>query len=665
MPSKLAVVVVALLLAVPTVIFWLYLVIVKARVSLLCPEECQCGTVGYEVSCYGPSITTVPSIRLTDLRVLWLVGNNITSIERDTFVALTGLEGLRVLNCTLRTIEVGAFNGVPELSELIMWNNELSEIIPGTFENLNNLERIDLGNNRLQHLDSDVFSGLVKLKFINLAGNRLQYLHPNTFIGLPNIRHISLHNNSALQIPTENNFVSSSSLSKLDISYCNVSSLSVQTFTNVSALEWLGLSYNNLRTVDVSILKELPKLSELYLFGNRLQCDCQLKEVWQWCEGHNIRTVSLGEVPQCETPSEVKGMRWGVLEKGECSQGNISYHGDYRSTSYSDNDVESTNSYENDVKDLKQHHVPIYSFPFIFGTLGNIIVIIIIVSNKDMRNVPNMYILNLAVSDIIHLIVLFTEACANIISPTWLRGEFICALLPFSRRLSVGLSAYSVAVLSIHRYRAIVTPLHVHVSAPPTWRVTAATIFGVWFVSALFAVPSAISKYMCQKVVSIRLAYYRHEVTFKLVASCVVPLCVIAFTYIMTALHLMKSSRPISDGKQNPQMNTRRNTARIVLGLTVVFLISYVPFHVFWIYTSYSDKGYFYYEKITDVMVDSVYKFQYLYLISTSFLFVNPCLNPVALFLTSSQFRHHLKRYLTYFCKSKSTPADTSLTKRN
>jgi hypothetical protein len=341
------------------------------------------------------------------------------------------------------------------------------------------------------------------------------------------------------------------------------------------------------------------------------------------------------------------------------------YSGDYRSASYSDSDSDGSNSYKDDVKNLKRYHVTMYIFPFIFGAIGNIIVMIIITSNKDMRTVPNMYILNLAISDIIHLIVLFSEACANRVSHGWLRGEFMCALLPFSRRLSVGLSAYSVAVLSIQRYRAIVNPLQFHVSTPPTWRVTVATICGIWIVATLFAVPSAISKYMCQRTVSIRLAYYQHEVTFKLVASCVVPLCVIAFTYIMTARHLVESSRSISEGTKNHQLNTRINTARVVVGLTVVFLISYVPFHAFWIYTSYFDKGSVYYDRITAAMVDSVFKFQYLYLLSTSFLFLNPCLNPVALFCTSSQFRHHLKRYLTCFRKTRSPQTSIDLPKRS
>jgi hypothetical protein len=102
------------------------------------------------------------------------------------------------------------------------------------------------------------------------------------------------------------------------------------TVANVSALEWLDLSYNNLSSVDINILKALPKLSVLYLDGNPLQCDCQLQEVWRWYQDHNIQTVYKETVPECDIPSEVKGMWWGVLEKGQCLQGNIQYYGDYK-----------------------------------------------------------------------------------------------------------------------------------------------------------------------------------------------------------------------------------------------------------------------------------------------------------------------------------------------
>jgi len=744
MPSRLTVVLVSLLLALPVVIFWLWLVILPARVAKLCPEGCRCDIGGYDVDCDNSSITSVPIINLRDVRLLSISENNMSFFERDSFVSLTHLETLVARNCGLRTIKLGAFNGLTKLTGLYIGHNEISEILPGTFESMNSLEYLDLGSNRLVKFDSGVFSGLDKLKsinlggkklqfrrpdnfswlpkglplnlnkkpglhiqtdskfknshsltlpdviqrifgsinsleyldlrnnrlvnlsrdvfselgkltFINLGGNKLKFLHPDTFSGLRNLEHLYLDNNPGLHIPTDRRFIKSHSLSYLHIARCNVSSVSVATFANVRELEWLDLSYNNLRTVDINIMRALPKLSTLYLYGNPLQCDCQLQKVWQWCEDRNIWTGNV----KCDTPREVKEMWWGVLEKGKCLDGNMTYYGDYNSTHYSYTDTDHNISYEDvyDKKILNFYKLPVYAVPLIFGITSNVIIVLIIICNKDMRTVPNMYILNLATSDIIHLTVIFFEFYTNTAPFKREDDDFMCTFLPFCLRLPVFLSAYSLAVFSFQRYRVTANSFHVRVSPQATWRVTVAAICGVWIVSASFAVPSVLSNYMCQYTSS--MTYYRRVVIFELLASCVLPLCVIAFSHITTARHLVESSPFISEGTENPQLNTRRNTAKIVVGLVLVFLISYVPYNAFWTHFICSDD--FFFSKFNNILDNSENKFQNKYLISTCFLPINSCLNPVALFCTSNPFRQHLKRYLTWFCKRNSPPTDFEL----
>jgi len=745
----------------------------------LCPEECECGVVGYCVECHSLSVNPIPLIHLTDVQELLLQRNNITLLEKDSFVSMTEVDILHIYKCGLRKIELGAFNGLTKLTELflngneiselltgtfenmssleyldlrynkiehldsaafsglgafsgltkltslLIAGNEISEILPGTFENLSSLEYLDLSDNKIEHLnsavfsglgafsgltkltrlsimsnnisdilpgtfenmsslkhldlrynnlrllDSAVFSGLVNLKNVDLSANKLQYLHPDAFLGSPNIKRLYIKENVALQIPTARNVIKSHSLSFLDIASCNVSSLSVETFANVSALNLLDLSDNNLRNVDINILRALPELSKLYLYGNRLECDCQLQEVWKWCEESNIQTVRWENVPECDTPSEVEGMGWSVLEKGQCLDGNIQYFGDYENTSYSDTDSgEQEYEYEyrqgyDDDEFFKRYQLPVYAIPFTLGTTCNVIILIIIIWNKDMRTVPNMVILNLAISDIIYLTVLFSEACANRLTGTWQYDGFMCMFVPFCRRMSVGLSAYSVALYSFQRYRVIVSPLQVRVSSQSKWRGIVATFCGVWTVAALFAFPSALSRTLRYEFFKVdHKTYYQNVVIFELLVSCVLPLCVIAFSYIMSARHLAESSRAISEGTQNPQLKTRRNAAKIVVGLTVVFVISYVPYHVFWTYFICS-KNYIVSYNINNSFYSSNYKVRCTYLISNCFLSINPCLNPVALFCTSSHFRQHLKRYLTCFCKTSSPSTDFELARRN
>jgi len=595
----------------------------------------------------------------------------------ETFANVSKLEQLDLSYNYLNTIDINILNALPKLSYLYLSHNQISEIIPGTLEKHSILQFLDLGNNKTEHLRSDIFNGLLNLRIMKLEFNKLQHFHPETFVGLPYFAGLTLSFNYGLQIRTDHHFISSHYLKYLFISGCNISSVSVQTFAKVSALQLIDLGNNNLRNLDISILKALPKLSKLYLYNNPLQCDCQLQEVWRWCQDHNIQTEYWVMVPKCYTPSEVEGIWWGVLEKGQCLQGNIHYYGDYNNTSYSDKQIEDPDINTDTKTDLNTesvmwknirnflHHnkLQISAVLVIFGTTGNVIIIIIITCNKDMRTVPNMYILNLAISDIIFLIEILLPVL--IIDVTWLPGDSWCFFTSFCFRMSVNLPAYSIALLSFQRYRITVYPLQVCVSSQPKWRSTGATICGLWIVAALFAIPSARTKHYCGAIIHLWLTKYYHRVCiFTLLVSCVLPLCVIAFSYIATSIHLLKNSFSFSEETQNPRLNKRKNTAKVVLGLTLVFLLTSVPFHI---YQTFLILNVNVEKTVSEIFeeLDRTNNLMTIVWLIEFFLSLNSCLNPVALFCTSLAFRRHLKRYLTCCCKTKSPTNDFELRRRN
>jgi len=111
-----------------------------------------------------------------------------------------------------------------------------------------------------------------------------------------------------------------------------------------------------------------------------------------------------------------------------------------------DNDT-GTKQGENVSGFLKPYELPASAILFIFGTTGNAILIIVITSYKDTRAVPNMYLLSLAISDIIYLTVIFSIDWLD--NVTLLRSDIVCTFLPFCNRMSIGLTVNFVIVLSI------------------------------------------------------------------------------------------------------------------------------------------------------------------------------------------------------------------------
>jgi hypothetical protein len=343
-----------------------------------------------------------------------------------------------------------------------------------------------------------------------------------------------------------------------------------------------------------------------------------------------------------------------VLEKGQCLDGNIQYYGDYRNTSYSYTPTEDTETEqtENVYGSPKPYELPISAILFIFGTTGSVILIIIIISNKDMRTVPNMYLLSLAISDIIYLTAIFSSAWLE--SVTWLRGDIVCTFLPFCNRMSVGLTTNFIIVCIFQLYRATVNPFHVRVSSQPAWLATVATIFGAWLVAALVAIPAARSQYMCVNSIFLwRTNYYRYVIIFHLLVSFGFP--------IFPILAYMTMITPYLAMTQNPRLYKRKKFKHLLLALWVTFFItSYIsPFpELLFILNIRLDFSRF---KFVDVFV-SDYNLRDLIFIQQILLSIKSCLSPVILFFTSLAFRRHFKRYLTCRCKTNSTPNDVELT---
>lgn len=72
----------------------------------------------------------------------------------------------------------------------------------------------------------------------------------------------------------------------------------------------------------------------------------------------------------------------------------------------------------------------VYLFIFVIGLFGNILVIVVYIRNKTFRTITNMYLLNLAVIDIVYLMVMPLTA-TNIWLQVWIFGSFLCTYTIF------------------------------------------------------------------------------------------------------------------------------------------------------------------------------------------------------------------------------------------
>ncbi|XP_069694842.1 uncharacterized protein [Periplaneta americana] len=665
MSSRPRIISVSLTLLIPVLTFWIWLLIQAIHSSSLCPHGCWCDPEQAVLDCSHAALKELPHVYHRRMYIIFnLDHNNLNELGKEVFVSknIFQIQYLKLNYCNISYIDTDAFKGLSSLRQLNLQHNFLKELKVGTFKDLTHMKGLQLKNNRIENLEigifeglvslalldlehnllyslkSDVFIGLTSLNMLWLSHNRLSTLHPDVFVHLTKLNYLYLNGNEELQIPSNSSFLNTLTVENLYISDCNVSCVTHKSFENATRVKVLDLRNNHLKTIDENIFRIMPRLTDLFLYGNPLECDCGLLEVWRWCQKHNIKVVKDTEVVRCESPEQVSGMWWGVLGKAQCTNQSITFEEGYKAVIPA---FVNTADYYARYNNFVTYVQPvIYIFLLIFGTVGNVGVLVVIICNSEMHTVPNVYIMNLAVSDLILLTMNTILSYINAESESWQLGEVCCKIFGFFRHSSIGVSAYLICVMSIQRYQVISRPLH-NRRQSMTRIVTIATILGVWTICSLFAIPYTLAMHAddtCSVYESWK--YYQKVVVFELVVFCILPLGVTACMYCLTARHLMRSTNIVS-GRIHNQGNSRRSTTRIVLSFTLVFVVSFLPYHIL----------------ITCIVrAEFAYPIEmyYMYAISTYLLIFNSCFNPVALCCSSKCYRSYFKHYLLKCCGRKS-----------
>uniref|UniRef100_A0A1L8E2N7 Putative membrane glycoprotein lig-1 n=1 Tax=Nyssomyia neivai TaxID=330878 RepID=A0A1L8E2N7_9DIPT len=319
--------------------------VVNVESLLLCPAECHCALHGINlnVDCSGLAISELPD--LADLEVSWLdlsdnefteipaglqdfpqlesldmSGNKISQLSG---ISLSGLHNLKTLNLGRNNISNWVDinpNTLLQPSPLTMLNlaknpiTTFSSIEDNTILVSKTLKTLDLSDCKIVRMaGNQMLRGLPKLEHLSMAGNplrtlsgvasdslttfnlvncRLGSLTLGVFSTLPALVHVNLARNNRLSLVTKNGeYVTSDSLKRIDLSYCNMGGVEIagfpqlttavlrgnmirqltkDSFENNIYLENLDLSFNAISYVNVGTFKDLGNLKHLDMSFNMI-----------------------------------------------------------------------------------------------------------------------------------------------------------------------------------------------------------------------------------------------------------------------------------------------------------------------------------------------------------------------------------------------------------
>jgi neuropeptide Y receptor len=130
----------------------------------------------------------------------------------------------------------------------------------------------------------------------------------------------------------------------------------------------------------------------------------------------------------------------------------------------------------------------LYGLISLIGISGNCLVVYVVCVKKSMQSVTNLFIMNLALSDILMCLLAVPFTPISFFQENWPLGKFLCHLIPFSLGVSVYVSTLTSLAIAIDRYFVIVHPFKPRMKLG----VCLLLIAVVWIVSISISLPLAI-----------------------------------------------------------------------------------------------------------------------------------------------------------------------------
>ncbi|XP_071346348.1 neuromedin-U receptor 1-like [Trachinotus anak] len=301
---------------------------------------------------------------------------------------------------------------------------------------------------------------------------------------------------------------------------------------------------------------------------------------------------------------------------------------------------------------------------FMVGILGNSLTCAVILRYRVMQTPTNYYLLSLAVSDLLVLLLgMPLELYDMWQNYPFLLGEGGCYFKTFLFETVCFASILNVTALSVERYMAVVHPLKVkHIA---TRAHVKRVIFILWALSMLCAIPNTSlhgirvlpqmfgrqfpRSAMCLVVKPLWM--YNLIILVSTLVFFLLPMLIISVLYLLIGLQLRRqrvttmvdnrcSFGSESLSRSHKQKLSKRNVqvTKMLCVLVVVFGLCWAPFHVDRLAWSYIDTSSEEHLKI----------FEHVHIVSGVCFYLSSAINPILYNLMSTRFREMFSDVMCY-----------------
>ncbi|KAH7727582.1 Protein NPR-14 [Aphelenchoides avenae] len=297
--------------------------------------------------------------------------------------------------------------------------------------------------------------------------------------------------------------------------------------------------------------------------------------------------------------------------------------------------------------------VAVFFAVMVVGVVGNCLVVYVVLRNKSMWSSMNLFLTNLAFSDLLVLVFCLPPTVINDITKTFWFSASFCKTILFVQNTSVYVSVLTLMCISVERWKAVSSPLSI-----PFWR-THQVIVIVWFISCTLSIPEPFTLKIypadyarknlsttwgtrCKESWSEEFQQ-RYQLTQTVVAFAL-PLLIISILCIHMSLILRRKALQIGER----QLRNRKRATKMLIMVVCVFAISYLPVHVHNILTSFNFET----SEEPNLYLIALRKF-----IPRFMSYSSSSLNPILYNFMSEKFRKEFRRVCCFGTSRKDSRA--------
>lgn len=278
-----------------------------------------------------------------------------------------------------------------------------------------------------------------------------------------------------------------------------------------------------------------------------------------------------------------------------------------------------------------------YTIIFVVGIFGNALVCYAVIRNRAMQTVTNLFITNLALSDILLCVFAVPFTPLYTFLGRWVFGGPLCHIMPYAQGCSVYISTLTLTSIAIDRFFVIIYPFKPRMKL----KTCILLIILIWVFSLTVTFPYGYymalqDVYCAEKWPSDQIRKAFGAITT--IMQFVLPFIVMAFCYTCVSIKLNDrlKSRPGSKNtrKEDAERERKRRTNRMLIAMVAIFGLSWLPLNLI----NISSDFYSFAEDWTYYMV--------LFFIAHFIAMSSICYNPFLYAWLNENFRKEFKQIL-------------------